>query len=120
MIQITPQMRILVAVEPADFRKGIDGLARLCTERLKQDPFSGGVFVFRNRRATAVKALVYDGQGFWLCHKRLSNARFRWWPVDEAEAGKTLEAHQLQVLLSAGNPERTDAAPAWRPVRVKA
>jgi transposase len=38
---------------------------------LKQDPFSGWVFVFRNRPATALKALVYDGQGFWLCHKRL-------------------------------------------------
>ena len=55
MIQITPQMRILVALEPADFRKGIDGLARLCTEQLKRDPFCGWVFVFRNRRATAVK-----------------------------------------------------------------
>ena len=78
MIQVTPQMRILVAVEPADFRKGIDGLARLCKEALKRDPFGGGVFVFRNRRATAIKALVYDGQGFWLCHKRLSRGRFRW------------------------------------------
>jgi len=61
MIQVTPQMRILVAVEPADFHKGIDGLARLCTEALKRDPFGGGVFVFRNRRATAVKIPVYLG-----------------------------------------------------------
>ena len=67
MIQITPQMRILVALEPADFRRGIDGLAHLCQQQLQQDPFSGCVFVFRNRRATAVKVLVYDGQGFWLC-----------------------------------------------------
>lgn len=74
MIQLTPQMRILVAIEPADFRKGIDGLARVCKEVLKQDPFSGWVFVFRNRPATALKALVYDGQGFWLFHKRLSSA----------------------------------------------
>ncbi len=120
MIQITPQMRILVALEPADFRKGIDGLARLCTEQLKRDPFCGWVFVFRNRRATAVKVLVYDGQGFWLCHKRLSSGRFRWWPACRSGASKTLEAHELHVLLSAGNPERTDAAPAWRPVRAEA
>ena len=46
MIQVTPQMRILVAVEPADFRKGIDGLARMCREALRSDPFSGVVFVF--------------------------------------------------------------------------
>ena len=80
MLQITPQMKILVAVEPADFRKGIDGLVRVCKDSLQQDPFAGAVFVFRNRRGTAIKALVYDGQGFWLCHKRLSKGRFRWWP----------------------------------------
>ncbi len=70
MLQITPQMKILVAVEPADFRKGIDGLVRLCKDTLGQDPFAGAVFVFRNRRGTAIKVLVYDGQGFWLCHKK--------------------------------------------------
>jgi len=115
MIQLTPQMRIVVAVEPADFRRGIDGLARLCKEALKHDPFSGWVFVFRNRRATAVKALIYDGQGFWLVHKRLSTGKFRWWPGG-TEASRTLATHELQVLLAAGNPEATQAAPAWRPV----
>jgi transposase len=118
MIQITPQMRILVAIEPADFRRGIDGLARLCKEALREDPFCGAVFVFRNRRATALKILVYDGQGFWLCHKRLSKGRFRWWPTGggRAEVAQTLAAHQVQVLLSAGNPAGTQAASAWRPV----
>lgn len=116
MIQITPQMRLVVAIAPADFRKGIDGLARLCKETLKQDPFSGWVFVFRNRRATALKVLVYDGQGFWLCHKRLSSGKFPWWPRSETEPARTLAAHQLHVLLSAGNPDRAQAAPAWRPV----
>ena len=71
MLQITSQMKILVAVEPADFRRGIDGLARLCQETLQDDPFAGAVFVFRNRKATALKLLMYDGQGFCLCHKRL-------------------------------------------------
>ena len=65
MIQVTPQMRVLVAVQPADFRRGIDGLARTCRAALGSDPFSGTVFVFRNKRKTAVKVLVYDGQGFW-------------------------------------------------------
>jgi len=66
MIQITPQMRVLVAVEAVDFRKGIDSLAQLCRRKLAADPFSGCVFVFRSRRATAIKVLVYDGMGFWL------------------------------------------------------
>ena len=50
MIQITPQMRILLAVEPVDFRKGIDGLAQLCRQQLKADPLSGALFVFSSRR----------------------------------------------------------------------
>ena len=60
MIQITPQMRILLATQAADFRKGIDGLSRLCREVMGADPFSGYVFVFRNRSKTAVKVLMYD------------------------------------------------------------
>ena len=116
MLQITPQMKILVAVEPADFRRGIDGLARLCQEKLRQDPFLGAVFVFRNRRGTALKLLTYDGQGFWLCHKRLSRGQFPWWPSAAAGGALRLAAHQLAVLLSAGNPTQTGAAADWRPV----
>ena len=115
MIQITPQMRILVAVEPADFRRGIDGLARLCRQALRSDPFSGAVFVFRNRSGKAIKILAYDGQGFWLCHKRLSTGRFGFWPTG-SEAAKGFQAHELQVLLSAGNPQGTQAPPPWRRV----
>lgn len=118
MIQVTPQMRVLVAIEPADFRKGIDGLARLARERLETDPFSGCVFVFRNRGRTAVKLLVYDGQGFWLCQKRLSTGRFKFWPKSGHQAGRIVEAHELHVLLSGGDFEAARAAPQWRRVRV--
>lgn len=114
MIQLTPHMRILVAVEPADFRKGIDGLARVCRQRLRQDPFRGILFVFRNRRATAVKILAYDGQGWWLCQKRLSKGRFGWWPQSSSSTAKTLEAHQLAVLLAGGNPAAARGAEPWR------
>lgn len=116
MIQITPQMRVVAAVEPVDFRCGIDGLARLCKDVLNHDPFTGWVFVFRNRSAKALKILVYDGQGFWLCHKRLSRGHFPWWPAGKNTVSKTLAVHQVQVLLAAGNPEATRTAPAWRPV----
>lgn len=118
-MQIVPQMRILVAVEAQDFRRGIDGLARVCREQLASDPFCGTLFVFRNRRATAIKILAYDGQGFLLTLKRLSRGRFQWWPTSP-EAATTLEAHQLQRLIMAGDPAARDAAPMWRRVRMPA
>jgi transposase len=115
MLAITPQMRIL-AVEAVDFRKGIESLAELCRAKLNADPFSGCVFVFRSKRATSIKVLVYDGQGFWLATKRLSKGRFRWWPQateGAQEPARALRVHQAQVLFAAGNPD-IDAAPVWR------
>jgi transposase len=111
-------MRILVAIEPADFRNGIDGLCRICRQELKAQPMSGAVFVFRNRRRTSVKILIYDGQGFWLCQKRLSAGRFRFWPKSSAssKAVGALEAHELQVLLAGGDPASAKGAPPWRRV----
>lgn len=115
MLQITPQMRILVAVEPVDGRKGIDSLARLCREKLQEDPFSGCLFIFRNRSGTSLRVLCYDGQGYWLAQKRLSQGRFTWWPSG-ATSARTLEVHQAQLLLAGGDPA-TPAAPTWRPVQ---
>jgi transposase len=114
MIQLTPHMRILVAVEAVDFRGGIDALARICQQQLKADPFCGWLFVFGNRRRSAIKALIYDGQGFWLCQKRLSSGRFNFWPAPTSGAAQGLQAHELQVLLMGGDPAQAKAAPTWR------
>jgi len=114
VIQVTPQMRILLALEPADFRRGIDGLAKVCREELKSDPFSGTAFVFRNRRGTALKVLVYDSQGFWLCQKRLSAGRFKWWPQSGSGVKRSLAAHELQMLLWNGDPDRAGVEAEWR------
>ena len=116
MLQLTAQMRLLVCVAPVDFRAGIDGLCRLCRAALGSDPFCGTVFVFRNRSATALKVLCYDGQGFWLCHKRLSAGRFRYWPQQGEAGAHELLAPELQVLLMGGDPSATRTAPAWRPL----
>ena len=118
MLQLTPQMRILSAVEPVDFRLGIDGLCRVCRQVLSSDPYSGTVFVFRSRRGTAVKILAYDGQGYWLCQKRLSEGRFVHWPRGgvAGEQARQLLAHQVQALLVGGDPEATQAASQWRSV----
>ncbi|MBF0502386.1 MAG: IS66 family insertion sequence element accessory protein TnpB [Candidatus Riflebacteria bacterium] len=112
MIQITPHMRIFQHVEPVDFRCGIDGLAGLCRLRLKQDPMSGALFIFINRRRTSFKLLTYDGDGFWLCQKRLSQGKIKFWPRGDT----TLTAPQVQVLLYNGDPCGTKMLPAWKPI----
>ncbi len=111
MIQITPQMRILVAVNPVDFRKGIDGLAGI-VKALDLDPFSGCLFVFRSRSGTSIKIVSYDGQGFWCCQKRLSKGRFRFWP--DGETATRLAADELQALLWNKDTRR---ASLWRPLK---
>ena len=116
MIQITPQMRILLAVEPVDFRKGIDGLAGLCRQVLATDPLAGALVVFRSRSRRALKCLVYDGQGYWLCQKRLSQGRFVWWPTGAAGHTVRIDPHQLHLLFWNGDPSQTTVAPMWRAV----
>ena len=65
-------------------------------------------------RRTALKILVYDAQGFWLCQKRLSRGRFKWWPNHQGQAAHSLEAHELQLLLWNGDPTSAQTAPMWR------
>jgi len=117
MIQTSPTLRILVATAPVDFRKGIDGLAALCRSALQHDPMTGCAFVFRNRKATAIKILLYDGQGYWLCQKRLSQGKFPHWPQGDTPS-REFEAHQFQVLLAGGDPEAAGGAAVWRRVKV--
>lgn len=112
-------MRILVAVETVDFRKGIDGLVGICRGSLQIDPFSGCLFVFRNRRGTSIKILMYDGQGYWLCQKRMSKGRFKWWPKDVEGALMNLAANQLQTLLWNGEPDKVKAS-LWKKIPVMA
>lgn len=116
MLQLTPQRRIFLAVRPVDFRKGIDGLAALCRHVLHDNPLGGAVYVFRNRAGTTLKLLTYDGQGFWLCTKRLSQGHFSWWPTATTPSVH-LSAWELMVLLGNGYPDRAQLAPDWRPVR---
>ena len=115
MIHITAQMRVLVAIECVDGRKGIDSLVRVCQEKLSEDPITGCVFIFRSRRGTSIRLLNYDGQGYWLAQKRLSKGRFAWWPESNS-AAKRLEAYEAQLLMVAGDVSRVRAAPMWRRV----
>jgi transposase len=116
MLQITPQHRIFIAIDPVDFRRGIDGLAATCRRQLEQDPFSGCLFAFRNKRGTAIKLLIYDGNGFWLCQKRFSTGKLKWWPRDHAES-LSIRAVEFMLILQQGNPGAANVPPDWRQIK---
>ena len=116
MIQITPHIRIYLCCEPVDFRKGIDGLSGVCRRVLEKDPFSGSMFIFRNKRRTTLKMLLYDGQGFWLFMKRLSSGGFKWWPNNTTEGSITLSAPQLQLLIWNGDLSSANIGSNWRSI----
>lgn len=109
-------MRVFVARQPLDFRTRIDGTAAACRQRLDTDPMNGALFVFRNRAATMVRILVYDGQGFWLMTKRLSKGRFRFWCDAGTGPAAAVAAHQLQTLVAGGDFLNIEAAGSWRDV----
>ncbi len=113
MLQITPQHRLLLATQPVDFRKGIDGLKALCRQRLCDDPFSGTIFAFSNKAKTSVKLLVYDATGFWLCQKRFSKGKLAFWPKGNNHS-VVLRASELIVLLAQGNPTLAKLPADWR------
>src|SRR5262245_32766021 len=115
MIPLTPQSRIFLATQPVDFRKGIDGLAAVCRQVLGDNPLEGAVYVFRNRAGTALKLLQYDGQGYWLMMKRLSQGYFAWW-FYSVDARVLLSVRELIIVLWNGHPERAQMAQDWRQI----
>ena len=71
MLSFSGSLKVFVAIEPCDMRKGFNGLSALVTERLGEDPRAGALFVFSNRRHTRLKILCWDGTGLWVLTKRL-------------------------------------------------
>lgn len=110
MLALTPHMRIFVAFDPIDFRCGMNRLAQMAKDIFAEDPQSGVLFVFRNRRQSEVKMLVYDGSGYYLIHRRLSSGRLGFWPktlLQQKEPGIMVESSELLVLLRGGDPRGT-------------
>ena len=116
MIAVSPGVQILLAAQPVDFRKGMDGLAALVQQALRADPFAGEVFIFRSKRADRVKILVYDGTGLVLYSKRLEAGRFSW-PLP-AEGVVRLSAVQLATLLEGLAWRHLQPRPVRRPSTV--
>ena len=115
MIQLLPHLRIMLAYQPVDFRKGLDGLIGLCRAELASDAYDGTLYVFRNKRGTALKILVFDGIGMWMVTRRFSEGKLRWWPNRQSDLKlHSLQAQQLSVLLYQGLPDQASFAPVWR------
>ena len=116
MINVSPKHRIFLAIHPIDFRKGINGIVRLCKNQFNQDPMNGHYFIFRNKRKTDIKLLYYDSQGFCLFQKRLSSGKFDYWPT-AAHSVVTLTPAQLQVLIYNGDPQNTHDGAPWKSIQ---
>ncbi len=116
MIQLTAQMRILIAIKPLDFRKGVDSIASYCKYQLQQNPYSGVVYAFRNKASTAVKIFAFDGCGIYLIIRRFSRGKLAWWPSSTDEALQPLAAQQLAVILAQGNPMSAGFPTDWRKI----
>lgn len=98
MLSLSPATRVFVATRPADLRLGFDGLSGWVKNHLREDPVSGHLFLFTNKRRNRLKALYWDGSGLWLCTKRLERGAFAW-PAQTATGAAALRPEQLQALL---------------------
>jgi len=98
MILDISKIKIFLRTGSTDLRKAVNGLSAIVQETMKQDPFSGSVFLFCNRERKLLKAVYWDKTGFWLSQKRLEKNRFPW-PCDKTEA-RELVAEELQMLLA--------------------
>ena len=99
MLSFPPAVRLWLATAPADLRKSFDGLAELVRQHLHEEPLSGHVFVFRNKRSDRLKLLYWDEDGFVIVYKRLEQGTFRWPAVAEGQTSVTLRAAELAMLL---------------------
>lgn len=107
------KVRILVATQPVDFRKGHDGLAALVQSVLKEDPFTGTVFVFRAKRTDRLKILFWDGSGLVMAYKRLEETTFTWPAVRDGVM--TLNRTQFEALFAGLDWRKVKALETRRP-----
>ncbi len=112
-------MKILCAVEPVDFRKGIDGLAAICRRHLETGPFSGCMFVFGNKSGTAIKILDYDGAGILALPEAAVAGRVRPAARKVGRRRQAADTHRPSLLIYNGDPDKVAAQPPWRKISEK-
>ena len=113
MLSLTGSLKIVVALEPCDMRKGFDGLYGMVAQRLQEDPPAGALYVFSNRHHTRLKMLYFDGTGLWLLTKRLERGTFSWPRSAEANASKLKLTPEALALLTDGVDLRGGRLRPW-------
>jgi transposase len=100
MLNFPGSLKVFVAAEPCDMRRSFNGLHDAVCHRLKEDPRSGAVFAFTNKRRNLLKILYWDGSGLWILAKRLEKGTYSWPLAADAQGGKLrLSATALALLL---------------------
>jgi transposase len=112
MFGIANSIRVFLAVEPVDLRKSFNGLHGVVQDRLHEDPCSGALFVFTNRRRNRIKTLYWDGTGMWVAIKRLEQGCFTW-PKGIAENEKMELAPEALALLLDGVDLKQGSLKPW-------
>ncbi|RKH16637.1 transposase [Corallococcus praedator] len=115
MFALPASVRVVLAVEPVDMRKSIDGLMALVRTAWGEDVYSGHLFAFVSRKGDRIKVLTWSRGGFVLLYKRLETGRFRLPPVDAGAQAVTLDATQLAMLLDGIDVAQVRRQPAWTP-----
>lgn len=100
MLNLPLRLSIWCATTPTDLRRGFDGLAALVSDAMGQDPLSGHLFVFFNRRRDRVKLLYWDGDGLAIWYKRLESGTFQRLTKATSGGGVEISADELRLLLS--------------------
>lgn len=116
MIALNAGVKVVVAAQPVDFRKGVHGLVALVASALQADPYCGDVFIFRSKRLDRLKLIVWDGTGIILATKWLEDGRFQWPPIRDGVV--RLSAAQFALLLDGLNWTQAAPRPVTRPVKV--
>jgi transposase len=115
VVLLPTSVRILLATEPVDMRKSIDGLMALVRSAWGEDVYSGHLFVFASRKGDRLKILTYSRGGFVLFYKRLERGHFRLPRVEEGAQAVSLDAGQLAMLLDGIDMARVQRQPVWSP-----
>lgn len=113
MLSFAGSLRVFVALDPCDMRKGFNGLHALVTERLQEEPRSGALFVFTNRRRNRLKILFWDRTGLWVCTKRLEEGTFAWPHPSQSGQCKLALTPEALALLTDGVDLRSGKMRPW-------